>query len=85
MPIEKQVAIIYAATQGFIDDLPVELCRAFETGLYSHIDNSKPTIWSAIKEKKVLDDALKSDLNAVIKDFKQRFVAEKMPAAAAKA
>ena len=76
LPVEKQVAIIYAATQGYIDDLPVEHCRDFETGLYGYIDNAKPAIWSTIKEKKVLDDALKNDLNTVIKDFKQRFVAE---------
>jgi F-type H+-transporting ATPase subunit alpha len=85
LPVERQIAIIYAATQGFIDDLPVELCRAFETGLYEFIDNGKPGIWSAIKEKKVLDDALKNDLNTVIKDFKTRFLADKQPAAAAKA
>src|SRR3984885_3289898 len=76
LPVEKQIAIIYAGTQGFIDDLPVEQCRAFETGLYTFIDNGKPGIWSAIKEKRVLDDALKNDLITVIKDFKQRFVAE---------
>jgi F-type H+-transporting ATPase subunit alpha len=85
LPVEKQVAIIYAGTKGFVDDLPVEQCRAFETGLYNYIDNAKPGIWSAIKEKKVLDDALKSDLDAAIKDFKQRFVAERAPAASAKA
>ncbi len=89
LPVEKQIAIIYAGTQGFIDDLPVEQCRAFETGLYAYIDNGKPGIWSAIREKKVLDDALKNDLNTVIKDFKQRFVSERAaetaPGATAKA
>jgi F-type H+/Na+-transporting ATPase subunit alpha len=89
LPVEKQIAIIYAGTQGFVDDIPIEQCRAFETGLYNFIDNAKPGIWSAIEEKKVLDDALKNDLNTVIKDFKQRFVsdkaAEKAPAATAKA
>jgi F-type H+-transporting ATPase subunit alpha len=85
LPVEKQIAIIYAGTKGFIDDLPIDQCRAFETGLYSYIDNAKPGIWSAIKEKKVLDDALKNDLDTVIKDFKQRFVSERAPAAAAKA
>jgi F-type H+-transporting ATPase subunit alpha len=85
LPVEKQVAIIYAATQGYIDDLPIERCRGFETGLYSYIDNAKPAIWATIREKKVLDDALKNDLNTVIKDFKQRFVADGQPAAAARA
>jgi F-type H+-transporting ATPase subunit alpha len=83
LPVEKQVAIIYAGTKGYVDDIPVDQCRAFETGLYGYIDNAKPGIWSAIKEKKVLDDALKADLDTVIKDFKQRFVAEKSAAAKA--
>jgi F-type H+-transporting ATPase subunit alpha len=83
LPVEKQVAIIYAGTKGYVDDIPVDQCRAFENGLYGYIDNTKPAIWSAIKEKKVLDDALKADLETVIKDFKQRFVAEKSAAAKA--
>ena len=70
LPVEKQIVIIYAGTQGFLDDLPVEQCRAFETGLYSFIDNAKPGIWSTIKEKKVLDDELKNDLKTVITEFK---------------
>ena len=85
LPVEKQVVIIYAGTQGFVDDIPVEQCRAFETGLYAYIDNSRPAIWSTIKEKKVLDDGLRNDLNTVLKDFKQRFVADRAPAAVAKA
>src|SRR5579862_6986095 len=48
LPVEKQVVLIYAATQGFVDDIPIEHCRGFETGLYSFIDNGKPAIWSAI-------------------------------------
>ena len=85
LPVEKQIAIVFAGTQGFVDDLPVEQCRAFETGLYAYIDNAKPGIWSAIKEKKVLDDALKNDLTTAIKDFKQKFVAEHATAATATA
>ena len=84
LPVEKQIAIIFAGTQGFIDDIPVEQCRAFETELYEYIDNAKPEIWQAIKEKKVLDDSLKSELINTIKEFKQRFVAEKGSAVATK-
>ena len=34
VPVEKQVLIIYAGTEGFLDDLPLEQCRPFEEGLY---------------------------------------------------
>jgi F-type H+-transporting ATPase subunit alpha len=77
LPVEKQVAIIYAATTGQIDDLPVEDCRAFESEFYKFIDNSKPGIWQQIRDKKQLDDALKAELNATIKEFKDRFIKER--------
>jgi F-type H+/Na+-transporting ATPase subunit alpha len=77
LPVEKQVAIIYAATTGQIDDLPVEDCRAFESEFYKFIDNAKPGIWQQIRDKKQLDDALKAELNATIKEFKDRFIKER--------
>ncbi len=75
LPVEKQVAIIFAATRGMLDDLPVEECRQFETELYKFIDNSKPGIWQAIRDKKVLDEAVTADLTAAITELKGRFVA----------
>src|SRR5450755_1325283 len=73
IPVEKQVAIIFAGTSGLLDDLPVEDCRAFETELYKFLENSKPGILTAIREKKVLDDALQADLRAAITELKGRF------------
>ena len=77
LPVEKQVAIIFAATKGLLDDLAVEDCRAFETELYKFLDNSKPAILNAIREKKVLDDALQADLRAAIEELKGRFTKKK--------
>ncbi len=76
LPLEKQIAIIFAGTQGFIDDLPVEQCRKFEEELYRFIENAHPAIFTEIRDKKALDDALKGKLTAAIKEFKARFVAE---------
>ena len=84
LPVEKQVAIIFAATKGLLDDLAVEDCRAFEIELYKFLENSKPAILTAIREKKVLDDALQADLRGAIEDLKGRFVKERPAAAAAK-
>jgi F-type H+-transporting ATPase subunit alpha len=84
LPVEKQVAIIFAATKGLLDDLAVEDCRAFETELYKFLENSKPAILTAIREKKVLDDALQADLRGAIEELKGRFVKERPAAAAAK-
>jgi F-type H+/Na+-transporting ATPase subunit alpha len=81
LPVEKQVAIIFAATGGYLDDLPVERCRKFEQDLYAFIDNAHPAIWNQIREKKVLDDALRGELQNALKEFKARFTAEDKKAA----
>jgi F-type H+-transporting ATPase subunit alpha len=82
LPVEKQVVIIYAGTNAFLDDLPVEQCRQFEAELYKFLDNSKPGILQAIREKKTLDDDLKKQIGDALKEFKDRFVKDRKPAAA---
>jgi F-type H+-transporting ATPase subunit alpha len=84
LPIEKQVLIIFAGTQGYLDDLPVEQVRKFEAELYRFVDNAHRAMLAKIVEKKILDDALRAEIAAVIKEFKDRFVAE-LPAATAHA
>jgi len=74
LPVEKQIAIIFAATKGLLDDIAVEECRSFETELYKFIENSKPGIFADIREKKVLDDALQAQLRDAIAEVKKRFV-----------
>jgi F-type H+-transporting ATPase subunit alpha len=81
LPAEKQVLIIYAGDQGYLDDLPVEQCRDFETELYKFIENAQPGILAAIREKKILDDDLKAKMNAALKELKPRFVQGRATAA----
>ena len=76
LSVEKQIAIIYAGGQGFLDDLEVNQVRPFEDALYKFLDNSKPGILPMIRERKVLDDTVKGDLTAALKEFKERFVSE---------
>jgi len=86
IPVEKQIAIIFAGTKGLLDDLAVEDCRAFEAELYKFLDNSKPGILNAIRDKKAFDDTITKDLTAAINELKDRFKKERgQPAAAAKA
>ena len=81
LPVEKQVADhLRRATQG-LDDLPVEQCRAFEADLYRFVESAHPALLQTIREKKALDDALKGQVNSVLKEFKERFVAQHAPAA----
>ncbi|HRJ18627.1 MAG TPA: F0F1 ATP synthase subunit alpha [Bryobacteraceae bacterium] len=76
LPVEKQVLILYAGTNSFLDDIPVERCLQFEAELYRHVENGHPEILSTIREKKAIDDALKAEIEAMLKDFKQQFIAE---------
>jgi F-type H+-transporting ATPase subunit alpha len=74
VPVEKQIAIIFAGGQGMLDDLPVSALKQFEQDLYKFLDNSKAGVLQMIREKKVLDETVKGDLTAAIKEFKERFV-----------
>src|SRR5579862_6647378 len=76
VPVEKQILIIYAGTNGFLDDLPVEQCRPFEEGLSRFIENAHPGLLPSIREKKNLDDDLKAKMTSAIKEFKTRFLQE---------
>ncbi len=75
LPVEEQVASLYAATRGFIDSLPVESVGAFERGLLDYLRNSKPDVLNDIKTKKVIDEDIEKRLNAAIEDFKKGFKA----------
>jgi F-type H+-transporting ATPase subunit alpha len=76
LPLEKQIAIIFAGTQGFLDDLPVEQCRKFEEELYRFIENAHRDIFNEIRDKKALDDTLRAKMKAAIGEFKTQFVAD---------
>src|SRR6266446_6927993 len=73
LPVEKQILIIYAGTNAFLDDLPVEDCRKFEESLYRFVENAHPRLLATIREKKTLDDALKAELNNIMKEANERF------------
>jgi F-type H+-transporting ATPase subunit alpha len=82
LPFSKQILIIYAGTNGFLDDLPVEQCRDFEAFLYQYVETMNAALLKTITEKKVLDDALKADMDKLIRDARQRFATEREAVAA---
>jgi F-type H+/Na+-transporting ATPase subunit alpha len=84
IPVEKQVLIIYAANAGHLDDLALHQCKAFEEGLTKFIENAHPGILNGIREKKTIDDQIKAELDATLKEFKAKFLDEAKSAAGAK-
>lgn len=73
MEVEKQVLVIYAATRGYLDSLPVESIRRYEEELLSDAENLHNDILKDIAEKKDLDDDLISKLDKFLKDFTEKF------------
>src|SRR5437762_3192415 len=69
VPVEKQVIIIYAATNGYLDPVPVESVRAYESELYRFLDTRKAQLVSSLADKKQIDDAIKKDLNQALEEF----------------
>ena len=73
---EKQVIILYAGTQGFLDDIKVEDIRAFEDGLYKYLDSGQTALLNDIATKKALDDNLKKRISDALSEYKANFLAE---------
>ena len=81
LPFSKQILIIFAGTNGFFDDLPVDQVRDFEAELYRFVDVANPGLLRTIMEKKVLDDNLKAEMSKVINQSKEAFVADRQAVA----
>ena len=75
MPAHEQVASIYAATRGYMDDVPVDQVRTFESQMLAFMRDTKKDVLDAIKEKKVIDEAVEKGLNDAIAAFKQSYTA----------
>jgi F-type H+-transporting ATPase subunit alpha len=73
MSMAEQIIVLYAGTQGFLDDIDVEKVQEFEQGLLSYIKSQKQDIIDEIADKKALDEALKEKLNGAIETFKSTF------------
>ena len=80
--VEKQVAIVYAATKGFLDAVPVEELQRYETELYRYLETRHAGVLTGIVEKKILDDEVKNALEAALNEFGQHFMAGRAAAVA---
>jgi len=74
LPVERQVAIVYAGTNGYLDDLPVTSVRNFEVGLYDYIEKQYADVLHDLKTKYELTDAIEGRLKKAIEAFKAEFV-----------
>jgi len=82
LAVEKQVLMIFAGTNGFLDAVEVEQVGVFEQEMYRFFDARKPQLLRTLAEKKQFDDQLKADFIAALKEFAQDFAAARKGAAA---
>jgi F-type H+-transporting ATPase subunit alpha len=73
LPVEQQVVVLYAGTQGYFDEIAVPDVRAAQDELEKFMSTRFGNVLSLIKEKKTLDDAVKTELNAALKEFQAHF------------
>ncbi|MDD2966058.1 MAG: F0F1 ATP synthase subunit alpha [Desulfovibrionaceae bacterium] len=75
MPVQEQVASIFCATKGYMDDVAVDQVRRFEAELLTFLRGAKKDVLDAIKDKKVIDAGVEKALREAIEAFKQGYQA----------
>jgi F-type H+-transporting ATPase subunit alpha len=75
MPVEKQVAAIWMATNGYVDDVPVAQVRRFEKEFVEYLDINAPEVLRGVKDSKTLSDDAKAALKSQVAAFKEGFMA----------
>ena len=73
MPVEKQVISLYAATNGYVDDIPVSDVGRFESELLQYMASNNPEVAESIKTEKKITSDNEEALKTAIKNFKQTF------------
>src|SRR5690348_16339579 len=83
LPVERQIVIIWAGSNKYLDDLEISEVRRFEREMYVYIETNNPGLFTNIREKKALDDSIRAELKSTLDAFKEAFKATAGAAAAA--
>ncbi len=73
LPVEKQILIIYAGTNGFLDHLPGDVLKKYEQELYAYVEAKVPDLFTEILKKRELDDELKAKIKKILEEFNSTF------------
>jgi len=82
LPVERQVLIIFAGGNRYLDDLEVSEVRRFESELFPYVETNFPGLLKSLREKKAIDDAIKAEAVKALDQFKETFKAAAKAAAA---
>ena len=83
MAVEQQVVVIWAGTNGYVDDIAIGDVKDFEQKLLSFVENAHSGLLAKLRERKTIDDEVREELRSAVTEFKERFTAEKSSSAKA--
>ena len=73
MPVERQVLIIYAGTNGFVDQVDPDNLQRYQSELFEFVESQHPDLLPSIVEKGQIDDEVKASVEKALQEFNQRF------------
>jgi len=76
LPFEKQIAVIFVAVNGLLDDMPTEQIKNFETEFYALLESKYNEVLNEIAEKKEISDELREKMLKISKEFLSQFIVE---------
>ncbi|VAY87730.1 ATP synthase alpha chain [hydrothermal vent metagenome] len=76
LPMEKQVCIIFAGSNGFLNDIATDDIVRFEEELYPFLESKHQSVLESIRNKKAMDETIKENLTSALNDFKNIFVSK---------
>jgi F-type H+-transporting ATPase subunit alpha len=82
LPVEKQIVLIFAATNRYLDSVEVADCGRYERELYAFVETNYDGLLKMIREKKAIDDTVRAEMTKALDAFKERFQATAETAAA---
>ncbi len=74
MPVEEQIAVIFVGVNGYLDDLPVDACRRFESEFIQYLKSSHPDVLQEIRDKKEISPDMEGKMRKAAEEFKKIFV-----------
>ncbi|MFY9611463.1 MAG: F0F1 ATP synthase subunit alpha [Blastocatellia bacterium] len=82
MAVEQQVVVIWAGTNGYVDDIAIQDVKDFEQKLLSFVENAHSGLLAKLRERKAIDDEVREELRSAVTEFKERFTADKSSSSA---
>jgi len=82
LPVAKQVLIIFAGTNGYLDDLPLAEIGRYQQELFKFLESRRPAVVGTLGDKKVIDEGLREEIHGAMKEFGKEFAASLKTAAA---